>query len=114
MCTARLATIHVVAAARCQWPGVGGYSPLPWTYSPLLDISQTGHTHPCTYPNPPKGSWYQAYLLLEETWDQAYPLPQKGSGTTSDTHPPWTEWLTDACENITFPQLLLQVVIKYV
>ena len=26
--------------------------------------------------------------------------------------PPWTEFLTHACENITFPQLLLRTVIK--
>ena len=25
--------------------------------------------------------------------------------------PPWTDWQTDACENITFPQLLLRAVI---
>ena len=28
--------------------------------------------------------------------------------------PPWTEFLTHACENITFPQLLLQAVTKQV
>ena len=26
-------------------------------------------------------------------------------------HPPWTEWLTDRCKNITFPQLRLRAVI---
>ena len=25
-------------------------------------------------------------------------------------HPPWIEWLTDRCKNITFPQLLLRTV----
>ena len=29
-------------------------------------------------------------------------------------HPPWTEWLTDRCKNITFPQLRLLAVIKVV
>ena len=38
----------------------------------------------------------------------------EGGGRAWDTHtPPWTEFLTHACENITFPQLLLRAVIIY-
>ena len=42
----------------------------------------------------------------EGTWDRdIYPL-QKGPRTRDTYLPSSTEWLTDACENITFPQLL--------
>ena len=40
-----------------------------------------------------------------------------GGGSVCGIHtplPPWTEFLTHACENITFPQLLLQSVTKQV
>ena len=34
-----------------------------------------------------------------------------GAWIPMHTQPPWTEFLTHACENITFPQLLLRAVI---
>ena len=34
-----------------------------------------------------------------------------GPGGVSVRHPPWTEFVTHACENITFPQLHLRTVI---
>ena len=45
-------------------------------------------------------------------------LPMKGvclqgGGGGSVHHPLWTEFLTHACENITFPQLLLRTVKIY-
>ena len=56
---------------------------IPWTYPP-----------PRTYPCP-----------------DIHTHPLEGP-VTRDTHPPlWTEWLTDARENITSPQLLLRAVI---
>ena len=71
---------------------------------------------------PPEGSWYQRYLPLEGTWYQSYlppkrnlvpeiPTPPKGPGTR-DTYPPSVDRLTDTCGNITFPQLLLRMVIR--
>ena len=62
-------------------PNHPGHTHSPWTYPPTLDI-----------PNPLE-SWDQTYPPLEKTWNQGY-LPLL-----------WTEWLTDACENITFRQL---------
>ena len=39
--------------------------------------------------------------------------PPRDLGPDIPTHPPpWTEWLINARENITFPQLLLRLVIK--
>ena len=46
-----------------------------------------------THPPPPERSWGQGY---------------------SPAHPLWTLWLTDTCENIIFPQLLLRSVINVV
>ena len=37
-------------------------------------------------------------------------LPNLSGGGACQTRPLWTEFLTHACENITFPQLRLQMV----
>ena len=37
-----------------------------------------------------------------------------GAACVGYTQPPWTEFLTHACENIIFPQILLQAVTKQV
>ena len=64
--------------------------PTPGTYRSL------GRTHPQTCPS------------------QTYPTPdistpKKGHGTRH-THPLWTEWLTNACKNITFLQRMFRPV----
>ena len=51
-------------------------------------------------PNPPPHTLQSRYPTLEATCDQRYPTP------------PHPHEQTDACENITFPQLLLRAVIK--
>ena len=72
--------------------------PSMW-WSPLGVRSRRVGTYPLDIPAPPVG-----------TWDQRYPLDM---GQEMPTHPPlWTEWLTDACENINFPQLLLRSVMS--
>ena len=62
---------------------------------------------PWTYPTPSP---------LDGTWDKAYlPTPRRDLGPGIPTHfppPLGTEWLTDACENITFRKLLLRSVRK--
>ena len=54
---------------------------------------------------------------LEGTWDQRQETPWKEHGTSQPDRsdiiqrpPLWTEWLTDGCKNITFPQLRLRAV----
>ena len=94
MCTDHLLTVHVVAATWCQYQGweptpsgpmSGGRYP-PQTYPPL-DI-----------PNPKK----DLIPVVPTAW--------KDMGPGIPTPPP--NRMTDICENITFPQLLLQAVIR--
>ena len=47
-------------------------------------------------------------LNLKECECEYSPSPSPPPGR------PWTEWLTDTCESITFPKLLLRAVICYV
>ena len=112
------------------------YRPLQW---PSLDVSTRGRypnsnvqgvsTHPAstrshvpilwTYPPPQTCSPpfpRHTHPLPQGTWDRdAHPSPHKGAfdhACTATPLPPrlWTEFLKDACENITFPQLLLRAV----
>ena len=88
---------HSLAITRCQWQ-VGRYP------SPLVHI-QGVPTHPpldipTTHRPPQKGPGTR----------DTHPIPRKDMATRIPP-PPWTEWLTDAFENITFLQLLLRVVI---
>ena len=65
-----------------------------------LDIPTPEHTRPLDllipWIYPPEENWYQKY-------------PHKGHGTR-DTHPSPVSILTDTCEKIAFPQLLLRAV----
>ena len=105
------------ARPRCQYGGMGTQVIPP---TPSIPTPTPG-THPQYTPSPgippPTGIHARTRDLVlgipaaESDLRPGIPTPQKGPGT-SDTHPPWTEWLTDACENITFPQLLLRAVIN--
>ena len=80
------------------WPPLGVIPPdipTPWTY-PLPYGRNLGPS----IPPPQKGPG---------TMDTQTPWRRPGTEDTP-THPLWTEWLTDTCENITFPQLLLRTV----
>ena len=68
--------------------------PTPWI--PYHQIPYPTGYLPPRYLTPWKGHRTRDTLPLEMTWDQRYPTPL------------WTEWLTDACENIVFLQLLLR------
>ena len=50
--------------------------------------------------------------ILERTWDQRYPTPWREHGTRDTLNPPVNR-LTDACENIIFPQLRWRAVISW-
>ena len=128
----------VVATTRCQYQGVGILGPTyrRYTYhslhmyTPILRHTHPTlrHTHPTlrhTHPtlrhtHPLDISTYPPELdiptlPLEGTWDQTYP-PWKGPGirhthpqrSSDQAYPPVTCEQTHACENITFPQLLLR------
>ena len=106
-----------VSQVSCWGLGVGGYSrsyiPMPYR---IPTLSSGIHTWPLIYPPPfpghthlpREGTWNQAYSQkvprarhthpMEGTWDQAYPPPP-----CEQTH---------ASDNITFRQLLWQVVIR--
>ena len=53
-------------------------------------------------------------LGLNQPPPRTYPPPQRDLAQGILTPPLWTEWLTDACENITFPYLRWRAVtIRY-
>ena len=45
-----------------------------------------------------------------QTQTQTPPDPEADPPEPKGRHPPWSEWLTDRCKNITFSQLRLRVV----
>ena len=66
-------------------------------------VSTPGHTHPIPWLYPPPGHTPQ-----DGTWYQRYP-PRKDMRPEMPTPP--ARGQTDACENITFPQLRLRATI---
>ena len=79
--------VYCPLADHVWWPPLGVSGDWGWGVG-------GGLTHPLDNPPTP-------IHTPQGTSDQRYsPLP-KGHGTRY-THPSWTEWLTDACENITF------------
>ena len=115
MRTAQFPTILVLLAStryQYQWgrgrylDGVGKYTyPLFDTYLPRIPTPWS------TYPSPGYLSPLDTYLPLGYLPRSPPPTPGRDLGTEIPTLPP-TEWLTDAFENITFLQLLLQEVIN--
>ena len=81
--------------------------PYPWILYPAKFPPQ--ETLPLPHPRYP--TQWKPYLQILYPFDKlpSYPTPWKGHGTR-DTAP--KNRLTDACENITFPQLLLQAVMN--
>ena len=93
MRSAHLPTVHVlVAAIRCQYQG--GYH---WS-----------HVHWHGYPHLPSG--INTPWKYTHSWD-THPLPL-WDPPPRHTHPPPVDRISDTYKNITFPQLLLQAVIK--
>ena len=56
--------------------------------------------------------WIQTPSLPSACWEVNSPFPVH-AGKPPPPLPPWTEWLTDRCKNITFSQLRLQVIIAF-
>ena len=54
----------------------------------------------------------QTPSLPSACWEVNSPFPVH-AGKPPPPLPPWTEWLTDRCKNITFSQLRLQVIIAF-
>ena len=99
--------------------GIPVPSGIPASAYPSFGIHPPQKGHETRDSHPPKGTWDQVYHPPEGTWDQGYQSPegiwnqrysQKGP-QTRHTHPRHRQ--TDACENITFPKLLLRAVIKF-
>ena len=101
---------------------VGCIPPARWPYPVVSHVSWRGSALPprcrppgCRPPPPgsrPHTSWIQTPSIFPvHVWK---PTPFSQYMLESQPPPPlWTEWLTDRCKNITFPQLLLRVVTKF-
>ena len=103
-----------MAVSNVGWGGVGGgvgtiHARIP---TPFNDTYRLGYLPQDTYPPGVPAPWMP--IPSEGTWHQGYlTSPGRDLGPEIPT-PLWTEWLTDACENIiyiTFLQLLFWVVI---
>ena len=96
MCTARLPTVLVsVATTRCQYWWLGGVGP---QVNKLEQVSIVGRRYvPCLVSSGSVCVWGVIQV----------PVHHNGFMRT-----PWTEWQTDTCENITFPQVRLRTVTR--
>ena len=104
------------------------YTQPPKHTHPPLDIPPSGHTHPYL-DIPTLARTYEPWPGHTNSHpDISTPCPHIDLPnllrypSLKHTHPSrhteiltlmWTEWLTDACENITFPQLFLRAVINH-
>ena len=102
----RLPTVGMVVAS--SWGG--GHTPLwtcppPWTYPPFCGHTNLpGHIHPQIYPHP-------GHVCNHPRKDMGagIPIPKRD---LVPVIPSQVDRMTDTCENITFPQLVLQAVIR--
>ena len=77
--------------------------PVPTTHAPLPCMSPC-HTWPPSPCTPPTLHASLPHMPPPHTHPATHPLPHMPA--------PWTEWLTDRCKNIAFPQLRLREVMK--
>ena len=62
----------------------------------------------------PRGMYVQGDVCPGGCMPRGFVCVSRGGVCPGGSTPPWTEFLTHGCENITFPPLLLRTVMKYI